>query len=302
MRIKFAVFVGLFTLFSIAGLATTPGPCSGVCEIFEAIVEKASAQPDVRNDALMLFAMLAEGRPVEIPEAVEARLGLPPINFLSVPFSRRHNRAQACGYIGKLATKEAIAYLELLSTGNFKSDDVSEIWPVCRVGLAEARMRNLPTREERVRFLEVELRSEHDAWSRPLVGHWLMNQLCDTGNIASLPAIVTYVRQWQGKSPTSDSEIAFCRQRMEVIASNPDRVQAIASVLKLSGIEKETRLYGWAIHSLMEIGSTEAIGALDRFTALVEALPQRHASREFLSGRASYIRDLRASRRPMKLQ
>lgn len=303
MEIRFMWVVLFLCSFVFSGKATSPDPCVGVCDVFETIVANAKANPEVRNDALMLLALVVEGRAVEIPEAVEARVGLPPTDFLLSPYAYLPNRGSACRYIGKLATAEAVAYLENLSTGNFKEEARAEVWPQCQVALAEGRMLLIPSPDGRIRFLIEQLHAEPVMYSRGAVGHWSYNTLCDSGDRAALAPVTETIRKWWGNTRQSADDIAFCRQRIEVIASSPDRVQALASVLKQTPSDDNDRLFQWAIGSLANIGSKEAFEELDHFVARAAALRGGDPEgAELMRRRAHSVESLRSLRKTVKVQ
>jgi hypothetical protein len=63
----------------------------------------------------------------------------------------------------------------------------------------------------------------------------------------------------------SDGYVAFCRKRMDIVRSNPDRVAALASVLRPDAPVEDEKIMGWAIHQLIALHSDRADDALDRY-------------------------------------
>jgi hypothetical protein len=83
---------------------------------------------------------------------------------------------------------------------------------------------------------------------------------------------------------------------MRVVASNPDRVKALASVLTVGGDAANGRLAGWAVNELNSMQTQPAEAELDRFAREIGELPEGSPTRARLGAYRQEILDFQAQR------
>lgn len=268
------IFVSVLFIFLVIpeSPALTPGPCTVACRTFDRILDHVEENPSSARAALQLLRLIAEGHPVEVSESLEAQLGLPPTDFLRPDYAMLENRAQAFLYIGKLATSEAIHYLRYVRRASFTAEEVEGIWPASQVALQVALLSNIADHKERVAYLEGTLGGPSSGETHSSVLQWAVNELCNGGELSSLPAVKRSI-QFRDSSQRGQDRIRSCEHRMRVLASNSDRVDALGSVLRVSERLGDNRLISWAIDQLKAMKLNRADDELDRFESDIRALP-----------------------------
>ena len=83
----------------------------------------------------------------------------------------------------------------------------------------------------------------------------------------------------------------FCELRMRTIASNPDRVEALGSVLQVTGGLADRQLTQWAISELTGMTSPRADEIMERFEQHVLALPDGSPQKRELMPYADAVRN-----------
>jgi hypothetical protein len=79
---------------------------------------------------------------------------------------------------------------------------------------------------------------------------------------------------------------------MDVVSSDPDRVKALASVLRVRAGMTDSEQIGWAINQLRDVNSKRADEELDRFADEIESLPDGSPLKTELWGRRVQIRGM----------
>jgi len=282
-------------LFSIAICpATSPPPYSGQCGVMNRISSFGNEHPASQAAALGLLAQVAEGRVQHPPPELEVQVGLPPGELNRPDYSSYQVRACALRRIGDLHSVEARLYLRSLRPAMFVSDNPGYIWTAAQIALREALLSDL-REDEKVSFLENVLTEEHDPLSDSGVSAWAVDRLCNRGSIQSLSVIRTSILR-RNTLKDGTAEIGFCEARMQVLASSPDRVNALASALSVQNTVTNPMLTGWAINELFSLNLRRGDAELDRYAKEIEALPESQQD-GWLAFRKSDIRRLLQGRR-----
>lgn len=235
----------------------------------------ATQSVSLRPIAMQLLRDVAEGHPEKVSSDVLARLGLGSYQPLFRPFAKDPAvRARAYRAIGRTGLAEAVQYLQALTpaqVGDLGPRDSHQAWPAAQIALQEARLLGIKAPQEQVAFLEKAMAGSYDSSSTGNIHFWAIGRLCDMGNSASLPLIEKRLRSmW---SQQGESEISWCRERMQVVKSHPDRAKALGLVLNIGTSGRNLRLTSWAIGELAAMKSAEANAELDRFAAEIRGLP-----------------------------
>lgn len=254
--------------------STTADKCSVARKVFEQIViNKAVGDSETAMEALDVLRSLAEGRPADVKESQEARVGLAPVDLLSASFADMDCRADAFLYIGRLGTARAANYLGSIHQRRFNPQEAEILWPATQVALRMALLNLVNEPREKVAFLERALLESDDASSFSQVATWAVNELCNRGESESLPAVAKSIRD-RVSGERAEDEIVYCKERVDVIRSSGDRVTALASVLRTSGKAAAPRLIDWAMNQLGAMRSEPANAALATFIKSVNSLPR----------------------------
>lgn len=230
-----------------------------------------SGDPVLQRPILLFLSNIAEGRAGRISSSLAAEFGFPPEELKHPLYSTVEIRSLAFHHIGKLRTAEALEYLEALKYTQFDEPYRFALWSASRRALFDAKLSLISEPEERMLFLEEVLTSEHHPASVSLLSDWARNQLCDGGFLAALPAVAASTRR-SYSAPAADEFIAFCQERMWAIASRPNRLMALESVLANASLGNE-KLKRWVIAQLVADGTEEAAEVLVRFEQRVASMP-----------------------------
>lgn len=270
MKILRMVFPSLLALS--AGFGTTLEPCF----YYERLLDRAvgATRSDFsREAALQLLRHVAEGHPERITPDMAKAVELNP-QELEGPCGRSPGvRAKAHRAIGRTGLPEALAYLQSLTPeqfGDVRSRDRHEVWPAAQTALQEARLTQIKTPRDQVAFLENAVSLKYDSFETGTILVWAIQKLCDMGSSPSLPLIEKRLISLYSRN--GDAEIAFCRERMQVVQRHPSRASALGSVLDVGTSAAHQRLTRWAISELCAMRSADADRELDRFEAEVRAI------------------------------
>jgi hypothetical protein len=211
---------------------------------------------------LYVLERVALGRAARVDAESESQAGLARGQLRDSGYSTAEVRACAFRSIGQVASAEALEFLTNLQHADIGRDDSQEVWSASRVALYDARLRQIHNPQFQVDFLESTLKQPD--MGRGPVGSWVVNELCDRGSQSFLPVIENAIRARKNGQRDED-EIAFCVARMTLVASNPDRVTALASILNLEQGSLNQRLTIWAIGQLFSMNSRAADAELARF-------------------------------------
>jgi hypothetical protein len=155
--------------------------------------------------------------------------------------------------------------------------DTWQVGPVAQEALADARLARITDPQLRIEFLE------GIATDRAPATHWAVEQLCNSGALASRGIVQQSIRRsWPDKY--GEDQIRFCEARMQVVSRYPDRAKALGSVLSVENIVDDDRLIRWAIYQLAEVDSPDATAVLDRFAGEIGKLPNSSPQKRRWSG------------------
>ena len=228
----------------------------------------ATQVESTRLPGLEMLEAVAEGKSGESIITSAQRAGLGMLAATGLFFDAPSVRAYAMDRIGASGLPEAIEYLKSMTVDRVGPDSTQTIYAASQVALYKALFRQETDPEKQVAFLEHQLMAPtHGA-----VASWAMSALCNRGSSSSLPEIKKLVKMRYQNLPRGDAQIQFCKDRMEIVNRNPDRVKALASALTIDQTVKDRQLTitHWVIAQLEEIRSTEAYAALDRYAAEIE--------------------------------
>ena len=257
--------------------AARPLPEAPYCELLDNVGLLASSQPQTSPVALDVLERVALGRHAEIRAESAAQVGLSLDLLADKWLSTAEVRACALRTIGRTGLLEAVDFLDNLKEADIGTDPSQQIWTASQIALRDARSRRIADPQLKIEFLESTLVD----FERPPgpAGIWAANQLCDSGSLGSLPVIQKAFRKaWSGQY--GEDEIAFCEARIRVVYGKPDRVKALASVLRVEKAGEDARLTEWAIEQLASMHSREAHAELDRFANEIAKLPAASPGRE----------------------
>jgi hypothetical protein len=228
---------------------------------------------------------------------LETRVGLKAGELREPDFKEPEVRACALRKIGETALDEAVDFLTKLKADDLGRDPSQTIWPAAQIALRDAQLRRIKDPTMMTEFLERTVTERHDAISNSAVTGWAVNELCERGAESSLPVIEESIRGARSGQYAAE-EVAFCRARIRVVRSNPDRAKALGSALvaSISAGSAEPRLVTWVIYQLNSMHSPSADAQLDRFAREVGDLPGASPTKLRLSAYRQQILDLQSRR------
>ncbi len=235
----------------------------------------AVMKPQTKAIALDLLERVALGKRDDILPEWEVQVGLPAGTLAYKAFADTSNRCYALDQIGETGAPEAVEFLAQRTREDFEPDTTGSMWPAAQVALRVARLRGIADPQAQVQFIEQALASQlPDGRSR--IALWAIDELCDRGVLTSMANIQhTLKSMWPGKH--GEDELRFCETRIRVVNSNPDRVQALGSVLSTDASLADERLILWAIDQLQAMHSPKADREIKRFRTELGVLPQGSA-------------------------
>jgi hypothetical protein len=278
-------------------LALGAGPMPGGAElgVVDRILDAIQRGRLPPND-IALLEHTAEGRFAESDVAVVLSLGIGRRDFSPVAMRSEQVRAHAYRKIGEIRLPEAQRYLAGLTVADIGTEVSQQVWPAAQIALHMALLGNLADREAQLAFLRKAAVERGTRYADGAVQNWAQNELCNSGDQASLPLIRDALkRMWVGTSGERE-EIRKCEVRMEVLSRSSDRVRALASVLQLGAEPPDEWLINWAITQLDTLRSPDGDREIARFGAEIERLPQASAVKRSLSVTGLHIHDVLASR------
>jgi hypothetical protein len=273
----------LFVMFSAAVLCpgSTPVPFSRQIFIVDKMSEVAGlSSPEAGLAVLKCFA---EAKPEDIDPSVLSLAGLnlkpSDIQQLKDPAVRAH----ALYRIGGTGLPGAVAFLARLKPGDLGQDASGQIDVAIALSYRQALLAQEKDPQHRVDFLKAALRERSIRVANGAITLWAIDQLCDDGQMTSLPEIRIAFRALYSGSYGED-EIRFCEARIRILNNDPDRGQALATVLRLSSVREDLPLIEWATRQLELLHSPVADRTLAQFAAEIDSLPDASPVRLNLSG------------------
>jgi hypothetical protein len=134
-------------------------------------------------------------------------------------------------------------------------------------------MKGIRDPQEQLVFLRSALTDRDTGVEDGPLHNWAMRELCGRGDIASLPTIREYLKDLFAGTVGEQERVHDCEAKMELVTRSSDRVQALASALKIDVRPSDLNLVAWAVSQLDELHSREAYRELSRFGAEIRALP-----------------------------
>ncbi|MCC6591105.1 MAG: hypothetical protein IT168_30750 [Bryobacterales bacterium] len=272
------MFKTCFTAFCAltVSFASKPDPYF----LYEQILNRAldaSHSEALRDIAFQLLRDVAEGHPERITTHAAARLHLHPqqLKLLNENFARDPGvRAHAYYAIARTGLPAAFKYLQELTpatVADLGPRDRHEVWSAAQIALQQARLMKIPAFQDQVKFLENTMAARFDSYSTAKIQFWALQTLCNVGSESSLPLLEKAFRAFY--SSLAETEILFCRERMQTVQRHRDRAKALGSALSVATSGANERLTAWAIAQLAELNSTEGDAELDRFQAEIRSVP-----------------------------
>ena len=258
--------------------ASSPMPGTAAKLRFELVLQLVQQDSSLASPALEFMKGVAENRAAVLPVQLESQLQLRPNELQSPNYLSDLARAHAFRAIGRLGTPEAIAYLEGVGAEDFTPDDGHEPWQAAQEALQDALLEKIPNWAEKAQVLEAKIRENSAPEGNGYVANWAGERLCNSGMLASYPVVQEFLLQQD--SVRGPENARFCELRMRALASSPDRVAALGSILTVTAGLADERLTNWAIDELTEMKSSRADEVMERFEKSVSDLPNGPQKRE----------------------
>jgi hypothetical protein len=212
------------------------------------------------SQAIVTLEAIVEGRFGQV--AVPPDLGLDPIDLTHI--ESPETRIYAIRALAATGRPEAIAYLD-----NVKPD--LPVFDEAKIILAQTLFRRETDPARQYEFLQQQLlfAKVH------AVSIWAATELCDRGNYPSFPAIQETLNRLYGPGPQTEGMIGFCKAKIDILARDPDRVKALATVLRVD--ENELNILSWAKNELLKMNTPEAQKVLQDYVLQIEAASRDHS-------------------------
>jgi hypothetical protein len=256
---------------SASCMATTPRPFEAQREFLDRIATAADSQPAA---ALEVLEFLSLGEVPRVSVESCTRIGIAMKDLEQQELRQPSIRAYAFTKIGEIGGSSALEFLTSLTPGDIGADPTGEIWPACRLAIQRLLLNQIADSQSKILFLERVISEPHDAAAGDAIQSWAVNELCDRGSLASLPAIKHSIRS-RDSSQRGEEEFEFCAKRIAVLLRDPDRSNALGTVLITGKAHEDARLTMWAIARLEAEHSQMGYSELERFRAEIEEMPQR---------------------------
>lgn len=291
MKTRFLAVACLNLGLAIVSPASTPSMEQYAKDRFAIVLQRIEEDPSLSQEALAVLRTVAEGHAEAVPSETAAKLGLGPEELQYAPYRSNEFRAVAYRAIGDLGTTAAVAYLEAVRAEDFEAEqDRRQLWSAAQIALQGARLSQIPDRQGKAQFLETTIRDFRDVPGNGILADWAAEELCDKGMLSSYSIAESLILDRY--SGTTGRETArFCELRMRTLAGNPDRIEALGSVLQVTRGLADGQLTQWAISELTEMKSSRADEIMDRFEQQILALPADSPQRRELMPYADAVRN-----------
>jgi len=280
----------LLALFAQA-LPGMPPPFLVECRQLDLVYKAVNADSPASQTAFEVLKLVALGQADGIDDGQRTRVGLKPEQLKGAAFKNPNVRMYAFERIGAPGLPEALDFLENLEEDDVGTDAVHQVWPVAQIALRQSHLNRISDPQARRAFFEKTVTELHDPISRDGVVTWAVDQLCDSGAFASLPLIRESIRK-RDSGPRSEVRIQYCEALMDVVARDPDRIKAIATVLRVNNASYDRKLALWAVYQLNSMNSPKADAELKRFAGEIAALPETSPQKRELGFFDKYIQSL----------
>jgi hypothetical protein len=257
--------------------ASKPEPCAVACKQFQALVDSSRGDVGKEMQALAFLCLIAEERGDELTDEMAHFAGFHGPTVRAGRYRDPLIRIGAYRHIGYMGTAAAVEYLQQVTPSAFKVENFErqELWPEVQIALRDARRRTQPNEADAVRYLEGVLEEEGDWLSGGRLLSWAMHELCNMGALGSLPAITEALRTKHRSNVEQLTQ--FCQQKMVVVASHPDRVQALSSALTINNAQQNPELVRWAISEIYAARQAAGPGIVKAYLEQLEAIPENTA-------------------------
>jgi hypothetical protein len=181
------------------------------------------------------------------------------------------SRCYAAEKLGETGSQSASEILSKFRLEDAPSDRRCYLLGCVNVGLLESRLHDKGS-QERIQLARTVLNGRSYRGEVEGVGfRWAMQSLCDLGSGEDYP-LVEIKMAAEGNDWWAKPELEFCRDRIAVLARDPDRTKALGTVLLPVGHAEDQRIHGWAISQLVAMHAADADRALARYFAEVDKL------------------------------
>jgi len=227
-----------------------------------------------KGAALEVMEAVAEGKSMEVILTIAQKAGLQTFFTKDLTFRATEYSARefAMEMIGRTGLPAALDYLSAVTPERLGSDESRGIYPASKVALHKALLRRETDPLRQIAFLETQLTSA----TVGQVALWAQEELCNRGSVRSIDLTAQFIKRLDSSS-RGDERIAFCRKRMAVIQSHPDRALALGSVLRADARASDQKIIEWAIDELFALHTAGANSILERYATEV-AQPFPHTS------------------------
>jgi len=202
-----------------AEITSDPRPLRALYE-----ASNAAMRGQMSAAALETMEAVAEGKSAEVILAAARRGGLESHFGKEVPFIDYNVRTCAMEMIGRTGLPEAIDYLMAVTPEQVGADESHSIYPASKVALAKALLRREADVGRQISYLELQLTTARVGE----VALWAKEELCNRGSVESMDLVEHFIKRLD-PFPRGDEFVTFCRRRVEIIRSDPDRAMALGS-------------------------------------------------------------------------
>jgi len=212
---------------------TSIGPYAGHRVLVDDVFACVRA-PATESTALRVLEAIALGQAAAIEPQAERDLRLPSASLRDPGFAAAIVRERAVQRLGETGKEEAERFLTDFKIEYVGPDDPGRrIWHAVQVAI-RVQYVNIAGAGERRQFLETVVEKDDHSGTSTVVKHWAVDEICDSGLMASTPVAVRWLR-YARSGEDADNEVAFCEERIRIVSSNSDRAKALGSVLQTSG-------------------------------------------------------------------
>lgn len=269
--------------------ASTPAPFarqSAIVDLFFA----AALEPATRDAGVSSLERIAEGQPENVDPTLAAvahlTLEQSELRWLRFPEVRAH----ALYKIAETGLIESVQFLGHLKAGDLGPDTTGQIDAAIGLSYRQALYRQEKDARRRVELLEAALDERSLPAANGAIAAWAWETLCEQGQIASMANIEKSIRlHYSGQY--GEDRIRLCEGKMQTIRSDPDRVKALGTALRLTSAVQDRELIDWAIGQLEALRSEAADRALESYAGAILKLPNNSAERMNLDTILTRIRN-----------
>lgn len=260
----------LFLMLALAAIATSTIQAESLrlywssFVLFDRIVTQARDHPELKVEAFHFLRVVAEGRKDEISPKLVVSFPAAGNHFVPFELAEIGVRARAFEQIGRLATPEALAYLESVDVSKFSSLQDQPLAASIPLGIFFAKVGQIPDQLRRWEFLAETLRHPPEGLGRGGPLAMAYRGLCTEGALRFLPDVESYLRRESPRKVLS-IKIQLCREMMHLTASHQDRAKGLGAALRMDDEPFTLLLRGWAIQELSEMHTKESRDVLGKF-------------------------------------